>query len=117
MVVSDVCGRGDADAVIGLRMRLYKSSVCSIMVYGSEAWTLSETVCKRLNGANARMVCIISGKSPKQEATGAECTFNLVRWIRARRLQWAGHILRMGSQRMIKQALYEMFNAPHQVTC
>ena len=29
-------------------------------------------------------------------------------WIRVRRIQWAGHILRMVSERELKQALYEM---------
>ena len=35
---------------------------------------------------------------------------SLVRWIRARRLAWQGHILRMGRERKLKHAVYEVFN-------
>ena len=73
-----------------LRMRLYKSCV---MTYGSEAWKLTGKVIAALNGANARMVSIITGRTAHQEASAKWRTFNLVTWIRARRLQWLGHIL------------------------
>ena len=39
-----------------LRIRLYKATVCSILTYDSEAWTLNDEVTKALNGANARMM-------------------------------------------------------------
>lgn len=39
-------------------------------------------------------------------------TFNLVDWIRARRLQWVGHIICVESDRLIKQAVFEMFKTP-----
>ena len=32
-----------------------------------------------------------------------------MKWIRARRLQWLGHILRLGPERLIKQAVFEMY--------
>ena len=34
---------------------------------------------------------VITDKSQKEEATEVTCTFNLVRAIRVRRLQWLGH--------------------------
>ena len=37
------------------RMRLYKSSVCSILTYGSEAWRLTTKLSAALNGATASM--------------------------------------------------------------
>ena len=52
-----------------LRLRLYKSSVCSIMVYASEAWKLNTEAVRKLNGANAQMMSVISGKTPHQEAS------------------------------------------------
>ena len=48
-----------------LRLRLYRSSVCSILTYGSEAWFLTEQVQRALNGANAQMMSVITGKSPR----------------------------------------------------
>ena len=93
---------------VNLRMRLYKSSVCSILTYGSEAWRLTTEVCAALNGANSSMVSVITGKTIKEEATVGK-SFDLLKWIRARRLQWLGHILRMGTERTLKQAVFIMF--------
>ena len=99
---------------INLRLRLYKSSVCSVMTYGAEAWRLNDAVSKALNGANSQMLSVISGKSPHEEASATTRTFDLLRWIRARRLQWLGHILRMGKDRKLKQAVFELYKAPSQ---
>ena len=42
-------------------------------------------------------------------------TFNLVNWLRARRLKWLGEILsEMGPVRQVKQAVYEMFRNRHE---
>ena len=94
-----------------LRMRLYKSSVCSILTYGSEAWRLTTDVRAALNGANASMVSVITGNTIREESTDGKL-FDLVKWIRARRLQWLGHILRMTQERKIKHAIYVMFKTP-----
>ena len=97
---------------LNLRLRLYKSSVCSVMTYGAEAWKLDDKVSKALNGANSQMLSVITGRSPHDEASPDTRTFDLLRWIRARRLQWLGHILRMEDDRKLKQAVYEIFKAP-----
>ena len=102
----------DKQLHINLRMRLYRSSVCSILTYGSEAWHLTAEVRRALNGANSQMVSVLTGKTPHQEASEDDRTFDLVRWIRARRLQWLGHILRMGSERSLKRAVFVMFKSP-----
>ena len=66
-----------------LRLRLYKASVCSILTYGSEAWNLRKEVVKAINGANAGMMCVISGKTQQQETSAKWRSFDLVKWIRA----------------------------------
>lgn len=88
------------DAILheNLRIRLYKVCVCSILTYGSEAWNISDEVEKAINGANAAMMSVITGKTPHQEASSKWRTFDLVRWVRGRRLQWLIHILRMWSE-------------------
>ena len=78
-----------------LKLRLYKSACCSILTYGSEAWVLDDKACKLINGANAGMLSHITGRSRREEAKASTTTFNLLKWIRARRLKWVGHILRM----------------------
>ena len=79
--------RADKRLHQNLRLRLYKSSVCSVMTYGSEAWQLSDEASKTLNGANSQMLSIITSKTPHEEASKDTRTFDLLRWIRARRLQ------------------------------
>ena len=96
---------------LNLHLRLYKSCVCRVLTYGSEAWQLHDKARRTLNGTNSQMLSIITGKTPHQEASAKWRTFDLVAWIRARRLQWLGHILRMGSERKIKQAVFELFKA------
>ena len=64
------------------------SCVCSILTYGSEAWSIDKETRKALNGSNAIMMSVLTGKTPHQEASAAKwMTFNLVVWVRARRLQ------------------------------
>ena len=55
------------------------------------------------------MLSVITGKTQHQESSKKWQTFDLVKWVRARWLQWLGHILRMGKERMVKQAIYVMF--------
>ena len=76
----------DGNLHVNLRMRLYKACVCSVLTYGSEAWTITATVAAAFNGANSKMVITITGKSVREEASAGK-TFDVVMWIRARRLQ------------------------------
>ena len=59
------------------------------------------------------MVAVITGRSAHEEAADGK-TFDMVMWIRARRLQWLGHILRMGTDRQLKHAVFEMFKDPRE---
>ena len=103
----------DSNLHLNLRMRLYKSCICSILTYGSEAWKMTRSVAAALNGANSRMVSIITGKTIHEEASNGK-TFDLTMWIRARRLQWLGHILRLGPERAIRQAVFAMYKDPQE---
>ena len=88
----------DGNLHMNLRMRLYKACVCSILTYGSEAWKITKTVAAALNGANSNMVSTISGRTAHEEASTGK-TFDVVKWIRSRRLQWIGYILRLDNER------------------
>ena len=72
---------------LDLRLRLYIAGCCSIMTYGAEAWLLDDEACKALNGANAYMLSHITGNNRHYEASPDTTTFNLLLWIRARRLR------------------------------
>ena len=84
-----------------------------IFVYGSEAWLLDEQACKCINGANAYMLSHITGKTKQEEATAATTSFNIIAWIRSRRLKWVGHILRIpdNEKRLIKTTLKHIYNS------
>ena len=88
-----------------LKMRIYKTGVCSRLTYGCEAWHLNSRTCAMINGANSLMVARITNRTPHEEASPATRSFDVIRWIRARRLQWVGHILRMDPDRMVNKAL------------
>ena len=62
---------------------------------------MTAAVTAALNGANSKMMSTITGRTVHEEAS-ADKTFDVVMWIRARRLQWLGHILRLGDERLIK---------------
>ena len=98
-----------------LKLRIYRTGVCSKLVYGCEAWFLDAKACAMLNGANSRMMSHITGRTVREEASKESRTFDVLKWIRARRLQWAGHILRLRPKtegekpRMIYTALRHVF--------
>ena len=107
------------DLPLKLKLRLYKSACCSILAYGSEAWTLDAQTCALINGANATMLSHITGRSPQDEASKHSTTFNIISWIRARRLRWVGHILRLHDekkphegQRLLFQTAKHIFEHP-----
>ena len=93
-----------------LRLRLYIASVCSILTYGSEAWNLTAEVRRKINGANSQMLSVITGKTQREEASETTCSFNLVRAVRARRLQWLGHILRLHEDRILLRAVKHVYD-------
>ena len=61
-----------------LKMRLYVSSVLSIMIYGSEAWRLTTEVKRAVNGANSKMVAAITGRTIHEEAQKDGKTYDAV---------------------------------------
>ena len=68
-------------------------------------------VCAALNVANSSMVSKITVKTIREEVTKGK-TLDLLLWIRVRKLQWFGHIVRMDRKRKVKQAIFEMFKTP-----
>ena len=96
-----------------LKLRIYKTGVCSQLAYGSEAWKLNADTIRIINGANSRMLHHITDKTMHEEASRDTRAFDIIVWIRARRLQWLGHILRMkpdenGNERLLHLAVRHM---------
>ena len=51
------------------------------------------------------MLSHITGKLKREEAMTSSTSFDILVWIRSRRLRWVGHILRLDDERLIKQTL------------
>ena len=79
------------------KVRLFKSCVQSILLYGSESWSLTNTLTKSLDGAYTRMLRRVQGISWSSHTTNKVLYGNLPfisEEIRRRRLGLAGHIMR-----------------------
>ena len=94
----------NANIKMGLKMKVYKTAICSLLTYGCEAWDMNERTMAMINGANARCLCRFTGKDAHQEASARSRSYDLVRAIRQRRLRWLGHLLRLRGDRLVKLA-------------
>ena len=59
--------------------------MCSIMVYGCESWTLDDKTMRHINGANSKMLSIITGNPIQVEARPLSTSLNLIHKLRIRR--------------------------------
>ena len=92
-----------------MKIRLYKTAVCSAFTHVCEAWTLTEAVVKKINGFNSRCLSCITGKHYQETATNPE--FDLVDSVKKRRLRFAGHILRMDQTRLLRRTFVAYMNS------
>ena len=90
---------------IKTKLKIFKAAVTSVLTYGSEAWRLTREAEAAINGANARLISRITGKSAHAEASPRSRTFDILNAIRKRKYEWLGHILRMDDERLVKHAV------------
>ena len=96
---------GSPTLALTLKLRLYVASVCSLLTYGCESWTLDEPTTRRINGANSRMLAQITRRAIRDEARPQTTSHNLILQIRKLRLRYLGHILRAGPTHLTYQAI------------
>ena len=98
---------------VAMRLRLYRTLVVSTMLYGCKAWMFTDTMRKRVNGANSKMLAQITRRSIHQEAQSP--TFCAVEHALTRRWEYLGHILRLDDHRALKQFVINLSPAfPYQ---
>ncbi|KAJ4440160.1 hypothetical protein ANN_08298 [Periplaneta americana] len=96
------------------KLTLYKTVVRPIVLYGSETWTLSKKMEQQLMTWERKILRKIYG--PKYENGHWRIRYNtelktqykspdIVAEIKARRLEWLGHVIRMNDQRIPKKIL------------
>ena len=96
---------------IRTKANVYRSCVCSTLLYGSETWTLSSVQEKKLNTFHLRCLRRILGITWQQKITNEEVLrrtglTTMYFTLSQRRLCWLGHILRMNAERIPKFLLY-----------
>ena len=98
---------GSKHIPMATKLRLYGAAVGSLFTYGSESWTLTAKVLRRLNGANSRLLSHFTKKSIPEEVRAATTSYDLNLEIRKRRLCWLGHLLRVDKGRIVRKAVEE----------
>ena len=101
---------------MNLKLRLYAAAVVSVLTYACEAWPLSVKIVKWLSAWNARRLAFVTGREIRDEYVVP--SFDLVARIRARRLTWAGHLLRAKEEYLPRRmALAQLQSDMERHTC
>jgi hypothetical protein len=98
-----------------LKIKVYKTVILPVVLYGCETWSLTLRVEHRLRVFENRVLRRIFG--PKREEDGSwrklhndelhslYSSLNIVRVIKSRRMRWAGHVARVGEGRGVYRVL------------
>jgi len=106
-----------SEPLVDLRAKsaAYQALILNLLLYGSECWALSSHMLERLRSFHRRCVRTMCGCSLKMEVvtysrsgritSHAElekrmCMPDITTLLSRRWLQWAGHVLRMGKERL-----------------
>jgi hypothetical protein len=93
-----------------LKIRIYKTIILPVIVYGCETWSLTLREEHRLRAFENKVLRRISGPK-RNEVTGGwrklhneelrdlYSSPNIMRIIKSRRMRWAGHVSRMGGKK------------------
>jgi hypothetical protein len=90
-----------------LKIRIYRTIILPVVLYGCETWSLTlreehrlsvfeNSVLRRIFGSKRDEVTVEWRKLHNEELNGLYSFPNIVLVIKSRRMRWAGHIARMG---------------------
>jgi hypothetical protein len=97
-----------------LKIKIYRSVILPVVLYGCEAWSLTLSEEHRLRVSENRVLTIFG---PKRDEDGSwrklhndelhslYSSPNIVRVIKSRRMRWAGHVARMEEGRGVYRVL------------
>jgi hypothetical protein len=93
-----------------LKIRIYKTIILSVVLYGCETWSLTLREEHRLRVLENRVLRRIFG--PKSDEVTGEwrkldnmelrdlySSLSIIRTMKSRRMRWAGHVARIGEKR------------------
>ena len=93
-----------------IKIRLFSATVESVLLYGSETWTLTKTLSDRLDGCYTRLLRKALNVSWRQHQTNENLYGDLPKLtikIRQRRMRLAGHCVRHPEEMAHKLVLWE----------
>ena len=90
-----------------LQIKIYRTIILSVVLYGCEAWSLTlreerklrvfeNMVLRRIFGPRRDEVTVEQRRLHNEELNDLYSSPNIVRIIKSRRMRWAGHVVRMG---------------------
>ena len=97
---SDRGGSGEADVRHRMDVVEFPCARCSRT---REAWTLTRTVVRMINGFNSRCLHAITGEDYRTTATVP--VYNLVLAVCKRRLRYLGQVLRLPAESIVRRSL------------
>jgi hypothetical protein len=99
-----------------VKVKMYKTIILPVVLYVCETWSLTLREEHRLRVFENRVLRRLFG--PKRDEVTAEwrkmhngeihnlySSPDIIRWIRSRRMRWAGHVARMGEGRNVYRVL------------
>jgi len=99
-----------------LKIKIYRTIILPVVLYGCETWSLTLREEHRLRAFEIRVLRRIFGpkmdevtrewrKLQNEELNDLYCSPNIVRLIKSRKMRWAGHVARMGERRGVYKVL------------
>jgi len=99
-----------------LKIRIYRTTILPVVLYGCEIWSLTLREERRLRVFENRVLRRVFGpkrdkitgewrKLHNEELRDIYSLPNIVRVVTSRRMRWAGHVARMGEGRGVHRVL------------
>jgi len=99
-----------------LKIKIYRTIILPVVLYGCETWSLTlreerklrlfeNMVLRRIFGPRREEVMGEWRRLHNEELNDLYSSPNIVRVIKSRRMRWAGHVARMGGEKVVYRVL------------
>ena len=92
-----------------LKISFFKSTVQSVLLYGSSTWTLTKSLTKKLDGAYTKMLRVVKSVTWRQHLTNDQLYRNLAKItdiIKEQKTMFSGHCWRSKEETIHKLLLW-----------
>ena len=103
----------DHRLLLSMKLRLYKTAVCSTFTHACGARDMTDEVKRMINEFNSRFLHVITKIDYRETAINLSVTLILL--ILRRRIRYLRNILRMDTNRLVRQTFIAYVNGGYQV--